>query len=92
VSVSHGYVHFVDFGGDIRVGGMPLSSGDLLLADQHGVLLIPEEVAADIPLVAQEIERQKRQIVQFCRSAEFSLQGLRECVKHTEIAGIKPPT
>ena len=90
VSVSHGYVHFIDFGGDIQVGGLPVSPGDLLLADEHGVLSIPLEIAAEIPAVAREMEAQKRQIIDFCRSDAFSVDQLRELVKTTEIAGIKP--
>jgi 4-hydroxy-4-methyl-2-oxoglutarate aldolase len=81
VSVSHGFVHFVDFGNQAQVAGLTISSADLLLADQHGALLIPQEIAADIPAVAQEIERKKQRIVHFCRSSAFSLEELRKMVK-----------
>ena len=81
VSVSHGYAHFVDFGGTVRVGGMPIASGDLLLADQHGVLAVPLEIAAQIPAVAFQMEKQKRRIMHFCRSNAFSLEELRKLVK-----------
>jgi regulator of RNase E activity RraA len=90
ISVSHGYVHFVDFGGDVHIGGLPISSRDLILADQHGVLLIPQDIAAEIPVLAREIESQKRQIVHFCRSAEFSVEGLRNLVKDPELADTEP--
>jgi len=91
VSVSHGYVHFVDFGGTVHVGGMPIASGDLLVADQHGVLSIPLDVAAKIPAVAFEIEKEKKRIVNFCRSSEFSLGELRKLVgKQSVHAPSKP--
>ena len=80
VSASHGYVHFVDFGSRVEVGGLPIASGDLLLADQHGVLQVPQEIAAEIPAVANDIEKQKKKIVHFCRSAEFTIEGLRKLV------------
>lgn len=85
VTVSHGYVHFVDFGKPVHVGGLQISGQDLLLADQHGVLLIPPEIAADIPAVAREMEAQKRTIVQFCQSAAFSVEGLRKLVTTRQV-------
>jgi regulator of RNase E activity RraA len=84
VSVSHSYVHFVDFGTRVQVAGLTVASGDLLLADQHGALLIPQEIAAEIPAVANEIERHKRRILHFCRSSAFSIDELRKLVKEEE--------
>jgi regulator of RNase E activity RraA len=80
VSVSHGYVHFVEFGGTVRVGGLPVASGELVVADQHGVLLVPQDIAAEIPAVASEIEKEKERIVHFCSSSAFSLEELRKIV------------
>jgi len=90
VSVSHGFVHFVDFGGTVQVAGLSVASGDLLLADQHGVLHIPKEIAKDIPTVAFEIEKKKRRIIHFCRSSIFSLEELRKLVKEDE-SGLTTP-
>lgn len=81
VSVSHGFVHFVDFGGKVQVAGLTISPGDLLLADQHGVLLIPPEIAAELPAVARELEKKRNRIVHFCRSSAFSIEELRKMVK-----------
>ena len=41
VSVSHAYVHMVDFGLPIKVGGLWVKPGDLLHADHHGVVEHP---------------------------------------------------
>ena len=38
VLVSHAYVHVVDFGGPVQIGRLTVSPGDLIRADQHGVL------------------------------------------------------
>lgn len=81
VSVSHGFVHFVDFGTPVQVAGLTISNSDLLLADQHGVLIIPHEIAADIPAVAREIAKKRSQILHYCRSNAFSIEGLRKLVK-----------
>ena len=41
VSVSHAYVHMVDFGIPVKVGGLVDPPGDLLHGDQHGVVVVP---------------------------------------------------
>jgi regulator of RNase E activity RraA len=84
VTVSHGYIHLVDFGGRVEIAGLPVSAGDVLLGDQHGILQIPVEIAAEIPRVASEMESQKRRIIDFCRSAEFSVERLRQMVSAQE--------
>src|SRR5439155_2809420 len=48
--VSHAYVHLIDYGNPIEVGAVIIRTGDLLHADKHGVLVVPKEVAAEIPL------------------------------------------
>jgi 4-hydroxy-4-methyl-2-oxoglutarate aldolase len=80
VTVSHSYVHLVDFGGPVKIAGLPVSTGDVLLADQHGVLQIPKNIAAEIPKVAREAEIRRRRIIDFCRSEPFSLERLRQLV------------
>jgi 4-hydroxy-4-methyl-2-oxoglutarate aldolase len=80
VLVSHAYVHIVEFGGPVKVGGVTVNPGDLLHGDEHGVITIPHEIAREIPKAAAEVEAQERPIIDFCRSREFSVDGLRRTV------------
>jgi len=41
VSVSHAYVHIVEFGTPVEIGGLGIQSGDLLHGDLHGIQTIP---------------------------------------------------
>jgi regulator of RNase E activity RraA len=82
VSVSHSYVHMVDFGGPVMICGLAIRPGDLLYGDCHGILSIPIEVAAEIPAAADKIARERKAIVDLCRSPEFSLNKLRKQVQH----------
>lgn len=77
VSVSHAYVHMVDFGLPVKVGGLWVNPGDLLHADQHGVVTIPAEVAARVPEAVTTIEAEERRIITLCQSPGFSTQKLR---------------
>ncbi len=82
VAVSHAYAHMVEFGEPVEIGGMKISPGDLLQGDMHGVLSIPLAIAGEIPRVATEILEQKRELIGFCRSGDFSLEKLAEKIKH----------
>lgn len=76
VSVSHAYVQVCQYGVPVNVGGLIVQTGDLLMADQHGVVKIPLDVVRKLPPVAREIERRERKIIEFCQSDDFSVEGL----------------
>jgi regulator of RNase E activity RraA len=76
--VSRAYVHLVDFGIPVRVGGLTVSPGDLLHGDKHGVTTIPSAIAAEVASAAARLERQDRQIVELCQSPDFTLETLKE--------------
>ncbi len=81
VVVSHAYSHVFDIGAPIIVGRMEVRPGTLLHGDRHGVLSIPVEVAAQIPPVAAKLQRQEKDVIEFCRSQEFSIGKLSEIMK-----------
>jgi len=80
VSVSHAYVHIVEFGAPVEIGGLKIQSGDLLHGDLHGVQSIPLTVADKIPLAAAEIIAKEQELITLCQSKEFSVEKLREAV------------
>ncbi|HEY2906743.1 MAG TPA: hypothetical protein VGJ29_12655 [Vicinamibacterales bacterium] len=79
--VSHGFTHMVDFGGPVTVAGLPVASGTLLLADCHGVISIPEAIAAGVPPVVADMRARERRIIELCRAADFSLDRLRSVIE-----------
>lgn len=81
VAVSHAYVHIVDFGKPVEVGGLKVKPGDLLHADQHGVLAVPPEIAGEIPAVAARLRERERQVIEHCRTGNLPAERLREVVK-----------
>jgi 4-hydroxy-4-methyl-2-oxoglutarate aldolase len=80
VSVSHAYVHIVEIGQPVEIGGLKIQSGDLLHGDLHGVQSIPLDIAARIPPVAAQIMAKEQELIALCRSPEFSLEKLRAAV------------
>jgi regulator of RNase E activity RraA len=83
-AVSHGYTHIVDYGQPVRIFGLEVRPGDLLLADCHGVVSIPHEIAAQLPDVAARIRVQEQRIIDFCESPDFSTERLLEAIKTTD--------
>ena len=80
VSVSHAFVHVVDFGEPVTTGGLRVASNDIVYGDPHGVLTIPNEIVAEVPRVAAVMNEQERRVVALCQSAEFTLDALRAAV------------
>jgi len=76
VSVSHCYAHIIEFGEPVEIGGLKIVSGDLLHGDRHGLLTIPLSIASHIPEEASEDIAEERALIDFCRSSQFSLEGL----------------
>jgi regulator of RNase E activity RraA len=81
VLVSHAYVHIVQMGVPVVVGGLTVRPADLLHADQHGVVHIPEALAREIPAAAARVEEAERQIIACCQGSDFSVDKLKEVWK-----------
>ncbi len=82
VAVSHAYAHIVEFGEPVKIGGLQIKPGDLLHGDRHGVLCVPLQIAGEIPRVAAQMLRSERDLIEFCRSREFSFEKLSQKIQH----------
>jgi regulator of RNase E activity RraA len=80
ISVSHAYVHIVEIGTPVEVGGLKIQSGDLLHGDLHGVQSIPLDIAAQIPPIAERISARKRELIALCQAPGFSIEKLRAAI------------
>ena len=78
VVVSHAYVHVVESGIPVEIGGLTIHPGDLIHADKHGVMTIPHEIAPLIPEAARRLEVRERALIDYCKSPTFTSEGLRE--------------
>jgi len=74
---SHAYVHVVDAGIPVKVGGLVVNNGDLLHADKHGVVTIPRDIAREVPRACQEVEDRERTIINYCKSSDFNIENLK---------------
>jgi 4-hydroxy-4-methyl-2-oxoglutarate aldolase len=80
-AVSHAFAHIVDFGGPVDVGGLGVSSGDILYGDGAGLLSVPPSVVAQIPDAVDHLRTKEAHVIAFCRSPQFAIDGLRTLVR-----------
>jgi len=78
VGPSHAFVHVVDFGHSVTVAGMRVFDGDVIHADQHGAVVIPIGVCAQVKEAAQLIARRERVIIDAARRPGFDAEALRK--------------
>lgn len=81
ISVSHAFAHIVDFGQSVEVCGLAVSSGDVLFGDCGGLLSVPPSIAGQIPDAVGRMQTKEAHVIAFCRSPQFSIDGLRTLVR-----------
>jgi len=83
---SHAHVHLAGFGQTVRVAGMVVKSGDIIHADQHGAVVIPEAYVEKIPAACDLLARKEAVILDMAKAPGFTIDKLREAlVRQDEI-------
>lgn len=78
IAMSHEYVHMVAWETEVEIFGLRIAPGDLLYADVHGALLLPEEEVDAILSTARDQAAKERRIFDLCQSPDYSFERLRE--------------
>jgi regulator of RNase E activity RraA len=81
---SHVFADIVDFNCVICVAGLTVHPGDLIHADRHGMVIIPEETAPALRDAATLIGRKERIILDACKARGFSTESLRRAFAESE--------
>jgi len=68
VLVSHGYIHVEQVGVPVHFGGLTVYPGDLLHADKHGVVAVPNEIAHELADACRLTQDAERPMIDGCRS------------------------
>ena len=76
VTPSHANVHVVDVGGEVNVVGMIVKSGDLVHADMHGAVVIPHEVANDVPDAAALMMRREAVVLAAAKATGATVETI----------------
>lgn len=76
VTPSHAWVHAIATGGEVDVFGMVVGHDDLIHADRHGAVVVPKEVAKEVPRAAELCGRREEPVLEVARAPDFSLERL----------------
>jgi regulator of RNase E activity RraA len=80
VGPSHAHVHVVDIAVTVEVAGMVVRPGDLLHADRHGAVVVPHDVAAEVPAAAARIAEAEARLIGPSKEAGFSYEVLERII------------
>ncbi len=78
IGPSHAFVHVAGFGETVTVAGMEVNDGDLIHADQHGAVVVPSSVAADVPAAAAAIARVEAVVIEAAKQPGFDFEALKK--------------
>lgn len=80
LTTRHGNPHFLSFEEPVSLHGATFKTGDVICADEHGVMSIPRETLPHIADAAAEIERRLAPVISYCQSPGFDAAGLNEVI------------
>lgn len=80
-SPSHAFVEVEAAQITVNIFGMTVRPGDIVHADRHGAVVIPEKAAADIPKAAELVMRREKEILDAAKKGDFSLEKLAEAIR-----------
>lgn len=75
---SHANYRIARVGVPVQILGMVVEPGDLLHGDENGLAVVPREKRESIPSKVDEIRSREGKLLEFVRSNEFSLSGLKK--------------
>jgi len=75
---SHVHADVVAFNCPVKVAGLEVNPGDIIHADRHGAVIVPEAAAAQIPAAAELLMRKEKVILDACKRPGFSAAAIRD--------------
>jgi regulator of RNase E activity RraA len=84
LSPSHAFIQVLDFGKPVDVLGMLVSHDDVLHADYHGAVVIPQAALEKLPEAIDLMARKEKVILDAAREPGFSAQKWREAMAQAD--------
>ena len=81
---SHAHVHLVGIDLEVSINGMIVRPNDLLHADYHGAVVIPEEVAKKVPAACELLTRKESVILKAAKSKGFTAAKLMKAIAEAD--------
>jgi regulator of RNase E activity RraA len=78
IGPSHGYVHVVEIGTPVTILGMRVAEGDLIHADRHGSIVIPDEVIGTLKSAIETVIESEAIVLGPARAPGFDIEKLEQ--------------
>ena len=78
IGVSHGFVHVVEIGKAVEIMGLSVEQGELVHADRHGALVIPNDVLDSLKTAIEKVISTENIVLESARSEGFDIDRLEE--------------
>lgn len=75
---SHGFVHVKEIGMPVSILGATVNEGDLVHADQHGMVVIPKEVEHDLPAAIARLISSESIVLDAVKQRSVSIEEFEE--------------
>jgi regulator of RNase E activity RraA len=76
IGVSHGFVHVLEIGTVVNIFGLTVAQGELIHADRHGALVIPNDVIPQLKAVIDTVVLNEAIILEPARQKGFNIDKL----------------
>lgn len=77
VGPSHAWVHVVGYGEPVEVHGMLVRHGDIVHADVHGAVIVPQEHVKALPAAIEKIARKEAHMIGASQQPGFDFAKLK---------------
>jgi regulator of RNase E activity RraA len=81
IGPSHAYVHLVDFGGAVNVHGMATMDGDLVHADRHGAVVVPQDKITDMQAALAGLTAREARILAAARAPDMTVETIKAAIR-----------
>ncbi len=81
IGPSHAHVHLVEFGGQVNVFGMTVRHGDIIHADRHGAVVVPQAALSGLAAAIDKVARREKLILDAARAPGFTTAELKAAMK-----------
>lgn len=86
VGPSHAFVHVREIDCEVEILGMAVRPGELVHADRHGALVIPDEVTGALGAAIAKLQQTEKIVLEAARRPDFDFAKLKEAWERFEKA------
>jgi len=78
IGPSHAYVHVVEFNTSVNVHGLIIRDGDIIHADQHGAVIIPNPALSIIKRAINHMNKKEKHLIEAAKQDNFNIEKLKQ--------------